>query len=663
MSLNGTISVVLIVRDSSATIEKCLSSFKNIADEIVVVDTGSVDNTIEIVQKYTDKIFHFKWVNDFSAARNFSFDQCTCSHILWVDSDDYILPEDIQKIKEFDLSDKEIVICPYQYGHDEFGNSTCTVYRERIVKRSLGLKWVGPIHETLPLNGKVDLSDISTHHDKQSSSSERNLRILEIIVNKTRKQHLKNARVFYYLGKEFFDVGRYPKAIELFNEYLKMGDGWWEDRYNAYYYLAKCYFIKDDEEKFKKYVFKSIEIEERRAEPYSLLGQWYFNKKEWSKAIHWYEVCITLKRPRELLATYYPEHYTWLPFLQLAVAYNGLGDIKKAYECNEKVIEYRPTDSRALSNRAILLEVLNKKKDGEGKRLNLGCGGKPMEGYWNVDLFKAPHIQEQFEIDTIPYQDNTIAAINSEHSLEHLPFDKIQKTLHEWYRCLRPGGELILKLPDLELCCQGYLNHPISHQDFFKTKAWFKATIFGIQKSQAGEPDEAQFHRSGFGKDEIRMLLEERGFILDYLENYDGFSTPSIGTRAVKPVSAMKVAWVAPINWDAAQTRIRVLNIDRWLRSRGYYSKVCNYPEIINQNYSVAIVGKAFDVHHYQNIKMLKQYGKTVFCDLCESILKFPWVSEILAICDKVICCSDTLADEVREINPNVVVIEDAYET
>ena len=107
-----------------------------------------------------------------------------------------------------------------------------------------------------------------------------------------------------------------------------------------------------------------------------------------------------------------------------------------------------------------------------------------MLGYVNVDLFDGPIVNEKFSIDKIPYMDNSISAINSEHSLEHLTFDKIKPTLQEWYRVLKPGGELLLKIPDLELCCQEYLKHPIEEADFFRTKMWFKHTIFGIQKSR-----------------------------------------------------------------------------------------------------------------------------------------------------------------------------------
>jgi len=134
--------------------------------------------------------------------------------------------------------------------------------------------------------------------------------------------------------------------------------------------------------------------------------------------------------------------------------------------------------------------------------------------------------------------------------------------------------------------------------------------------------------------------------------------------RAIKPISDLKVGWIAPINYEAAQTRIRVLSINRWLRARGYRSAVVNYPEIISQNYDVCIVGKTFDEHHYANIKLLKQSGKTVIADLCEEITgpDFPYVDQILALCDLVVCCSRALEKVVQGINPNTIVIEDAYE-
>ena len=69
------ISLCMIVKNEEAVLDRCLDSIKDAADEIIIVDTGSSDRTKEIAREYTDKVFDFTWENDFSAARNFAFDQ------------------------------------------------------------------------------------------------------------------------------------------------------------------------------------------------------------------------------------------------------------------------------------------------------------------------------------------------------------------------------------------------------------------------------------------------------------------------------------------------------------------------------------------------------------------------------------------------------------
>jgi len=648
-----TLSLAMIVKNEEKTLGRCLDSVKDLVDEIIIVDTGSTDKTKEIAKEFKAEIFDFEWIDDFSAARNFSFDQCTCDFIMWLDADDVIEPEEAEKIKNLDLSDKEIILSDYVYCQEPL----LLVPRERIVKRSLGLKWLMPIHESITLSGQVFHSDFKVHHYRiKSGSPERNMKILE----KAYKKNTKDPRIIYYLGKEYHDEGMainnqelIDKARRLFEKRIKLGKGWIGDTFYTYYRLAKCYYGKNDT-KFRDYIYECLKIEEKVAEPNYLMGQFYFDRGEWDKAIHWFEICIRLKKIDLAYINYRPEYYTWYPAMQLSVCYYNIGNLDKAYEYSKKFIEYNPNHPKAINNKKFLENILNRKSDGEGKRLNIGCGGKREEGYVNVDIFEGEGVDEVFSMDNIPYLDGTISAIHSEHALEHVGYRSIEKTLREWYRVLQPGAELILKIPDLDLCCQNLLSG--------KNREWYKYTIFGYQKSLAGEKDEAQYHRWGFNKTEIRELLESIGFVIDYLENYDGWDTPSIGLRAIKPISNVRVGWVNDENWDAAQVRIRNLNVDRWLRSKGYYSKVVNYPEVINQNFNIAIVGKAFDEHHYKNIKMLKQYGKTVFCDLCEDILEYPWVENILKICDMVICCSYKLEEKVKVLNPNTTVIEDAYE-
>jgi glycosyltransferase involved in cell wall biosynthesis len=85
-----TISAVLIVRNEEAHLEECLQSLRGVADEIVVVDTGSTDDTIAIADRYTHRRFKFRWVNDFAAARNFALDQATGDYALTIDADERV---------------------------------------------------------------------------------------------------------------------------------------------------------------------------------------------------------------------------------------------------------------------------------------------------------------------------------------------------------------------------------------------------------------------------------------------------------------------------------------------------------------------------------------------------------------------------------------------
>ena len=85
-----TLSVCMIVKNEEQTLDRILSKVVLFADEIIVVDTGSQDNTINIAKKYTSNVYSYMWQNDFSKARNESFRYATKDYIMWLDADDYI---------------------------------------------------------------------------------------------------------------------------------------------------------------------------------------------------------------------------------------------------------------------------------------------------------------------------------------------------------------------------------------------------------------------------------------------------------------------------------------------------------------------------------------------------------------------------------------------
>lgn len=80
----------MIVKNEEKNLKRCLSCVADLMDEIIIVDTGSVDKTKEIALGYTDKVYDFKWIGDFAAARNFAFSKATGDYIYSADADEIL---------------------------------------------------------------------------------------------------------------------------------------------------------------------------------------------------------------------------------------------------------------------------------------------------------------------------------------------------------------------------------------------------------------------------------------------------------------------------------------------------------------------------------------------------------------------------------------------
>jgi glycosyltransferase involved in cell wall biosynthesis len=109
----GLLSVAMIVKDEEHNIRRALESIKDVADEIIVVDTGSTDRTPEIVKEYTDKLYFHEWQNDFSEARNYSLQFPTCEWVLIYDADEEATEEFRKGIRDFLKAQKKEINTVY----------------------------------------------------------------------------------------------------------------------------------------------------------------------------------------------------------------------------------------------------------------------------------------------------------------------------------------------------------------------------------------------------------------------------------------------------------------------------------------------------------------------------------------------------------------------
>ena len=118
-----SIGLAMITRDCAETLQQCLLSVYGLFDQVVIVDTGSVDNTVAVAKKFDAEVYHFQWVDDFAAARNESFNRLKTEWAFWIDSDDVIvgreyLEDMLQKCTEQNLRG---VVLEYLYAFDSVG--------------------------------------------------------------------------------------------------------------------------------------------------------------------------------------------------------------------------------------------------------------------------------------------------------------------------------------------------------------------------------------------------------------------------------------------------------------------------------------------------------------------------------------------------------------
>ena len=95
-----TLSLAMIVKDEEEMLPRCLEAVKDAVDEMIVVDTGSSDRTVEIAESFGAKVVHHEWTGDFSAARNVSFDAATSDWVIYLDADEVLVAEDARRLRD-----------------------------------------------------------------------------------------------------------------------------------------------------------------------------------------------------------------------------------------------------------------------------------------------------------------------------------------------------------------------------------------------------------------------------------------------------------------------------------------------------------------------------------------------------------------------------------
>jgi glycosyltransferase involved in cell wall biosynthesis len=210
----------MIVKDEEKVLKRCLDSINKIADEVIIVDTGSIDKTKEISLKYTNLVYEYIWNDDFSKARNFAASKATGEWIMVIDADEYVDRKTFSDFKNnLKANPPSLNIMAVQIVNfvGAKGKDTVLNYHERLYKNNGKISYYRNIHEMLIHDQALEnkgLSNLQIFHSgymedvvRDKAKSRRNLNLL---TNKNKKEAID----YYFLGNEYFQLGDLEKAID-----------------------------------------------------------------------------------------------------------------------------------------------------------------------------------------------------------------------------------------------------------------------------------------------------------------------------------------------------------------------------------------------------------------------------------------------------------------
>ena len=336
-----SLSVTLIVKNEEKNLSR-LMPMLTFADEIVVVDTGSTDSTVEVAKRFTDKVYHFTWCDDFSKARNYAIGKATCEYVMWLDADDILSPETQNTLLGWKKSNECADVYYVRYSMQ--GEFPFWFWRERIIKRCNKCRFKGFIHEAISPFGIVRYLDCEVTHKPTESHERRNLQIYQRAIAEHRRFSLRDK--FYY-ARTLIECNRTEDALPLLSKFAGNSRAYAADCVDAYRLLANVSLSKGNIDSALKYLSKSVKILPPSGEICCLFGQCYMEKQLYRQAVEWYRFALNTKSQSGFINEYY---VTFLPNVQLSVCLWYLGDKLSAKQYHNAAKALYPNNPVILSN-------------------------------------------------------------------------------------------------------------------------------------------------------------------------------------------------------------------------------------------------------------------------------------------------------------------------
>jgi len=368
--VNPTLSLCMIVKNEEKFLPGCLESVKGFVDEIIIVDTGSTDNTIEIAKRFGAKVYHHAWENSFCKARNYSLKYATCDWILILDADEEIDKKDVHKLKEVikdpvgkdhagcEATHRVNVIYLPVFSKHKGENGLSAAASARIFRNHLGFHYEGIVHNALIFSGPVKKVNIKAYHhgyNQDEEQMERKFLRTSTLLKEQIKTNPEDPNPYQYLATAYLERKKYDeciqaalKAIELYERHDKSS----RLLLLTYYTISVAYRNKNELENAKKCSLRAIELYPHYIDHYDILSIIYFLQKDYKKFFNFTKKFLELlkeinENPSTVLEVPYNTlKNAWLSYSRMSIVFfklgkehKGVNALKSAVKCANNVWE------------------------------------------------------------------------------------------------------------------------------------------------------------------------------------------------------------------------------------------------------------------------------------------------------------------------------------
>lgn len=336
-----TISLCMIVKNEEKFLSKCLDSVKDYVDEIVIVDTGSTDSTVDIARKFTDKIYFHPWEGHFSKHRNQSIGYATKDWIFILDADEVLEKECAQTVRE-SIQDKSIDSVYVVVKNAFDGGAGEAVHNSiRIFKNNGKIRYEGRVHNRIVGDESSKIYPITILHEGYNLPPEESRKKFirtTTLLKKEIEENPQHPRAYHYLAASYLSESMHEDAIDMAMKAIQLAEknNFDDHLYLWSHFIASFSYLKTDRlDDAEKICLKAVHKCQKHLDSHYLLTIINHNKKDWENLLHHSQTYLSLfdrieKTPGEFgPMVHNTVNQRWRVHIHRAFAYQEMEKAKK----------------------------------------------------------------------------------------------------------------------------------------------------------------------------------------------------------------------------------------------------------------------------------------------------------------------------------------------